>query len=285
MMAKEKLRSNRGATLLFAIVALAVAAIVSAVVIYAAQSNAGRILSAQAAEQAQLTLNSAASVVREQFTGNVIELSSTSTETTTSVGGVTNRTETPGAVQVTCRKTADNGSSQLLASGTVSDAGILSISQGDPTDLQIKLLDWSVAIVNGTVQTQDFCSKEYVVKATGPDGNLEDVHVSVRMEPGATNDLASPDAKEEHEAQKYYLTIVFTMDSSPSEKITMTFMATVSESKSSSLVSKTSSTEPGPEGVPITTSTKVVKIDKKVKLNWAKENVVVNVVELNGGST
>ena len=63
-MINAKLKSRRGATLLFALVALAVAVVVCAVVIYAAQSNAGRIRSAQAAEQAQLTLNSAASVLR-----------------------------------------------------------------------------------------------------------------------------------------------------------------------------------------------------------------------------
>ena len=78
-MINAKLKSNRGATLLFAIVALAVAAIVSAVVIYAAESNAGRIRSAQASEQAQLTLNSAAALVREQYAGSTIELINTYT--------------------------------------------------------------------------------------------------------------------------------------------------------------------------------------------------------------
>lgn len=284
MTAKQKLKSNRGATLLFAIVALAVAAIVSAVVIYAAESNAGRIRSAQASEQAQLTLNSAAALVREQYAGSTIELINTYTILTETTAGTSTETKNPGTVQVTFKKTDDNGAQQVLAAGNVSQAGLLSITQGSLSKLQENLLKWTIDVMNNAVLTQSGCTQSYLVKATGPEGNLENVKVTVQMQPGQTSDLSSEDDKLASEAEKYYLTVVFSMESTPAETITMTFMATVSESKSSSLVSKSSHTIQDSEGASVTVSSKEVKIEQKLKLSWTRENVVVNVVEKNGGN-
>ena len=280
-MIKAKLRSSRGATLVFALVALAVAVIVSAVVIYAAQSNAGRIRSAQAAEQAQLTLNSAASAIREQFAGDHIELVNTKVVRTTSIS--TEPQTQSETVQVSYSNSDGKGHETALASGTYTPAGGLSLDPSLPL-LRGKLLRWVIATMSETVLTQNECTYRCVIKANGPEGALEDVNVAIRMEPGATMDLATPDERESHDAEKYYLTVVFSLDSSPSETITMTFMASVSESTKSSLVAKSSYPAVNSKGESITVSYTDVKTEKKLNLSWAQSNIVVNVVEMNGGT-
>lgn len=278
-MIKAKLRSSRGATLIFALVALAVAVIVSAVVIYAAQSNAGRIRSAQAAEQAQLTLNSAASVIREQLAGDSIELVNTYTTVTSTSGGITTVTKNPGTVMISYKASDGKGGEQLLASGTYTQETGLGLSQGSLPWLRTKVLTWAIETMNGSALTKNDCTASFTVQAEG----LEDVQVRIRMEPGATPDLATQDEKQSHDAQKYYLTIVFQLSSSPSETITMTFMATVSENTTSSLVSKSSHSEESPSGGSVTVSTKEVKTQQELKLSWSQSNVVVNVAGQNGG--
>ena len=282
-MIKAKLRSSRGATLIFALVALAVAVIVSAVVIYAAQSNAGRIRSAQAAEQAQLTLNSAASAIRDQFAGDSIELVNTYTTLTSTSGGITTVTKNPGTVTVSYSNSDGQGHETVLASGSYSQAGGFALSQDSLSQLRKGLLNWAIDTMTGSVLTQNECKAAYVVKAEGSEGSLEDVNVKIRMEPGATSDLATQDEKQSHDAEKYYLTVVFSLDSSPSETITMTFMATVSENTTSTLVSKSSHTEEGADGSSVTVSTKEVKTQQVLKLSWADANIVVNVADKNGG--
>ena len=283
-MINAKLRSSRGATLIFALVALAVAVIVSAVVIYAAQSNAGRIRSAQAAEQAQLTLNSAASVIREQFAGDCIELVNTYTTVTNTSGGITTVTKNPGTVTVSYSNSNGKGQETALASGTYSQASGLNLIQGSLPQLRRGLLNWAIDTMTGIVLTNNECSANYVVKANGPEGALEDVRVKIRMEPGATADLATQDERQSHDAEKYYMTVLFSLESSPSETITMTFMATVSENTTSTLVSKSSHTEEASDGSSVTVSTKEVKTQQTLKLSWAQSNIVVNVVEMNGGT-
>lgn len=282
-MIKAKLKSSRGATMIFALVALAVAVIVSAVVIYAAQSSAGRIRSAQAAEQAQLTLNSAASAIREQFAGDGIELVNTYTTVTTTSGGITTITKNPGTVTVSYSTTDGEGKEEELSSGTYSQANGLVLNEGSLSLLRTKLLNWSIDTMTGTVLTKNDCTAAYMVKAQGPEGSLEDVRVQIRMEPGATADLATQDEKQSHDAEKYYVTVVFSLVSSPSETITMTFMATVSENTTSTLVSKTSHTTEAADGSSVTVSSKEVKTQQVLTLNWAHSNVVVNVADKNGG--
>ena len=282
-MINAKLKSRRGATLIFALVALAVAVIVCAVVIYAAQSNAGRIRSAQAAEQAQLTLNSAASVVRDQFAGNGIELVNTYTTVTSTTNGVPTVTKNPGTVAVTYKNTDALGRMTLLASGSYVQGGALTLTQGSLTPLRNVLLNWAIDTMTGTAVTRNACYEEYTVKASGPDGSLEDVQVKLRLEPGGTADLATQEEREAHDAEKYYLTAVFSMDSVPSETITMTLMATVQENTSSTLVSKSSHTEQASDGSTVTISRQEVKTEEMLKLSWAEANIVVNVADKDGG--
>lgn len=64
----------------------------------------------------------------------------------------------------------------------------------------------------------------------------------------------------------------------------MTFMASVSESTKSSLVAKSTYPDVNSNGDSITVSYTDVKTEKKLKLSWAQSNIVVNVVEMNGGT-
>ena len=65
----------------------------------------------------------------------------------------------------------------------------------------------------------------------------------------------------------------------------MSFMATVSESTSSKLVSKTSSTVAAADGSMISVSEKVVKTEQLLELYWLEPGVVVNVANKKGDLT
>ena len=65
----------------------------------------------------------------------------------------------------------------------------------------------------------------------------------------------------------------------------MSFMATVSESTSSKLVSKTSSTVAADDGSMISVSEKVVKTEQLLELYWLEPGVVVNVANKKGDLT
>lgn len=283
-MIKAKLKSSRGATLIFALVAMAVAVIVCAVVIYAAQSNAGRIRSAQAAEQYQLTLNSAASAVRREFANDGITLVRTYTTVTTNKNGTKTETVNPGAVNVVYQKTKETGTTENLYTGTYTQSGGLTPT-ANLTPLRRALLDWTLDIMEGSVRNTNDCLGQYTIKASGPDGAMQDVHLEIRLEPGGTADLPTQDSREEHDAEKYYLTAKLRLEdtSASAEVITMTFMATVNQSKSSTLVSKTSTTEPGTNGGTISISTTTVETKETLKMVWADGNVVVNVADKTGG--
>lgn len=280
-MINTKIRSKRGATLIFSLVALAVAVIVCAVVIYAAESNAGRIRSAQAAEQAQLTLNSAASLVRKEYAGNSIKMVNTYTTVTSTSNGSSTVTQNPSTVSVIYSDTDRNNTVTQLATGTYA-ASALTLTDG-LSDLQSILLNWALDVMTQKVATTDACVGNYVIKAVGSSGALQDVNVKIRMEPGATADLATEDQKDSHDAEKYYLTAVFTVKDYSAETITMSFMATVSENTKSRLVSKTSSTAPAEDGTTITISRQEVETQQTLELSWNEANVVVNVADRTGG--
>ena len=193
-------------------------------------------------------------------------------------------TKNPGTVTVSYSNSNGKGQETALASGTYSQASGLNLIQGSLPQLRRGLLNWAIDTMTGIVLTNNECSANYVVKANGPEGALEDVRVKIRMEPGATPDLATPDERQSHDAEKYYMTVLFSLESSPSETITMTFMATVSENTTSTLVSKSSHTEEASDGSSVTVSTKEVKTQQTLKLSWAQSNIVVNVVEMNGGT-
>ena len=151
-MINAKLKSRRGATLLFALVALAVAVVVCAVVIYAAQSNAGRIRSAQAAEQAQLTLNSAASVLRSEFAGTSIELVNAYQTVTTTTNSKPSVEVKPSTLTVRYEKTDGQGHKQALATGSLPQSGSLTLDPDSSlTALQQTLLEWVLDVTSDSV--------------------------------------------------------------------------------------------------------------------------------------
>lgn len=282
-MINAKLKSRRGATLVFALVALAVAVVVCAVVIYAAQSNAGRVRSAQAAQQAQLTLNSAASALREEFAGTSMELANTYTTVTTVTNGVPSPDVQPGIVKVSYRKDDGEGHKTLLATGTYSNSGSFVPTAGSLSGLRSTLLDWVMLVMTDKATTKNDCYATYLIRSNGPDGPLEDVSVKIRLEPGATMDLTTQDERQVHDAEKYYLTAVLSMASTPSETITMTFMASVQENTSSTLISKTSQSIPNDTGIPTTISVTTIETKESLTLTWPEANTVVNVANKKGG--
>ena len=283
-MINAKLKSRRGSTLLFALVALAVAVVVCAVVIYAAQSNAGRIRSAQDAEQAQLTLNSAASVLRSEFAGTSIELVNAYQTVTTTTNSKPSVEVKPSTLTVRYEKTDGQSHKETLATGSLPQSGSLTLDPDSSlTALQQTLLEWVLDVTSDSVLSTNECLKSYTIRATGPDGALEDVKVKLRLEPGATKDLATQDQQESHNAEKYYLTAVLSMASSPSETITMTFMAATQESTSSNLVSKTSQTTSSPSGAVTTVSVTTIETKETLTLSWQEGSIVVNVANKKGG--
>lgn len=69
---KNKLRSNKGATLVFALVALIVCVMISAVVIYTSFSNVGRVKNTQSEEQNYLSVSSAVMLFKKSLEGDSV---------------------------------------------------------------------------------------------------------------------------------------------------------------------------------------------------------------------
>ncbi|MGI6072143.1 MAG: hypothetical protein ACOX75_03905 [Lachnospiraceae bacterium] len=67
---KNKIQSNKGATIVFALVALIVCVMISAVVVYTAYSNAGRVKNTQNEEQNYLSVSSAVMLLRDSLAGD-----------------------------------------------------------------------------------------------------------------------------------------------------------------------------------------------------------------------
>ena len=80
---KKKLHSQSGASFLFALLAFLVAAVVSVTIISAAVTTVRRVNSDREAQQAQLTLDSAAQLVRDEMEETKYIITTTKTETTT----------------------------------------------------------------------------------------------------------------------------------------------------------------------------------------------------------
>ena len=73
------------------------------------------------------------------------------------------------------------------------------------------------------------------------------------------------------------------MASSPSETITMTFMAASQQSTSSNLLSKTSQTTSSPSGAVTTVSVTTIETKETLTLSWQEGSIVVNVANKKGG--
>ena len=80
---KNKLQSNKGATIVFALFALIVSIMISAVVIYTAFSNVGRVKNTQNEEQNYLSVSSAVKLFKESLTGDSVSYEETYVKTTT----------------------------------------------------------------------------------------------------------------------------------------------------------------------------------------------------------
>ncbi|MGI6089891.1 MAG: hypothetical protein ACOYEL_00630 [Saccharofermentanales bacterium] len=79
---KNKIQSNKGATLLFALVALIFCVMVAAVVIYTAFSNVGRVKNTQSEEQNYLSVSSAVKLFRNSLDGDSVSIEETLVVTT-----------------------------------------------------------------------------------------------------------------------------------------------------------------------------------------------------------
>lgn len=80
---KNKLRSNKGATMVFALVALILCVMISAVVIYTAFSNVGRVKKTQSEEQNYLSVSSAVMLFKDSLEGDSVSYEETHVSTTT----------------------------------------------------------------------------------------------------------------------------------------------------------------------------------------------------------
>ena len=80
---KNKLQSNKGATIVFALFALIVSIMISAVVIYTAFSNVGRVKNTQNEEQNYLSVSSAVKLFKESLAGDSVSYEETYVKTTT----------------------------------------------------------------------------------------------------------------------------------------------------------------------------------------------------------
>ena len=69
---KNKIQSNNGATLVFALVALIFCVMVAAVVIYTAFSNVGRVKNTQSEEQNYLSVSSAVMMFKDLLEGDSV---------------------------------------------------------------------------------------------------------------------------------------------------------------------------------------------------------------------
>jgi hypothetical protein len=80
---KNKVRSNKGATMVFALVALILCVMISAVVIYTAFSNVGRVKKTQSEEQNYLSVSSAVMLFKDSLEGDSVSYEETRVSTTT----------------------------------------------------------------------------------------------------------------------------------------------------------------------------------------------------------
>jgi hypothetical protein len=80
---KNKVRSNKGATIVFALVALILCVMISAVVIYTAFSNVGRVKKTQSEEQNYLSVSSAVMLFKDSLEGDSVSYEETHVSTTT----------------------------------------------------------------------------------------------------------------------------------------------------------------------------------------------------------
>jgi len=79
---KNKIRSNKGATLVFALFALIVCVMISAVIISTAFSNVGRIKNTQSEEQDYLSVSSAVKLFKDSLEGDSVSYEETRVSTT-----------------------------------------------------------------------------------------------------------------------------------------------------------------------------------------------------------
>ncbi|MGI6507613.1 MAG: hypothetical protein ACOX4A_04390 [Saccharofermentanales bacterium] len=80
---KNKIQSDKGATIVFALFALIVSVMISAVVIYTAFSNVGRVKNTQNEEQNYLSVSSAVKLFKESLAGDSVSYEETYVKTTT----------------------------------------------------------------------------------------------------------------------------------------------------------------------------------------------------------
>ncbi|NLJ69878.1 MAG: hypothetical protein GX328_00240 [Clostridiaceae bacterium] len=74
---KNKIRSKKGATLVFALMALIVCVMISAVIVYTAFSNVGRIKNTQSDEQNYLSVSSAVKLFKDSLEGDSVSYEET----------------------------------------------------------------------------------------------------------------------------------------------------------------------------------------------------------------
>lgn len=80
---KNKIQSDKGATIVFALFALIVSVMISAVVIYTAFSNVGRVKNTQNEEQNYLSVSSTVKLFKESLAGDSVSYEETYVKTTT----------------------------------------------------------------------------------------------------------------------------------------------------------------------------------------------------------
>ena len=102
---KKKLHSQSGASFLFALLAFLVAAMVSVTIVSAALTTVKRINNDREAQQAQLTLISAAQFVRDEMKETRYVITETTTTTTTTGEGGIEETHTSVSVDKTAEGT------------------------------------------------------------------------------------------------------------------------------------------------------------------------------------
>lgn len=295
-MIKNKLKSKNGATLVFAMAALVIAAIVCSVVIYAAQANAGRVRSARDSEQAHLTLGSAASLVRSQLADTELTVTGKAYSYTfraTKESGEISYSLSPDEISAlsippsvkTLEVTTKYPSERRMIYNNP-DAGRPSSLIPDPyysdfTDalgaIQEQAVLWSMQIMEaeGSVGATFDGTRTFILKAD----NMEDVYIDLSIVPGATGTEESEDERNEKNALKYYLTAVisFGPESEHHEMINMSFMANFSDSSDSALSDRISfmSNDPS-DNRPITVEVKMFENSETHQVAWKSKNVLVN---------
>lgn len=265
----SKLRSRRGSSLVFAMVAMAIAVMVSAVIIYAAENNIRRIKADRTAEQARLALNSAASVVRNEISGDQYSSTVHMTvvkETTDTV--VTESGSTDSMVSVYEESRSGTEVVKLSSETGVNNCSSIENAVYEMTcAVLLKTNSDTYATIGSRVK------KNFVISAE----NMPDVNVVLTMEPGALMDQTD-DQKLEAEAEKYYITAVLSVEGYDAEQIRMTFMANdPTEHMTSTRIDHLSETLGTPP------NTYVHEIDKfatvtTFSVKWPESGIIVNII-------